>query len=77
MEYVGEVIDSDEFERRALEYAHKKIPHFYFMSLKADCIIDATIRGNCSRFINHSCEPNAETQKVIILEYGIIDADLS
>lgn len=66
MEYVGEVINSDEFERRAMEYARTKIPHFYFMSLKSDCIIDATIKGNCSRFINHSCEPNAETQKVSI-----------
>ncbi|XKL60654.1 hypothetical protein PGB90_007711 [Kerria lacca] len=33
------------------------------MSLKSDCIIDATVKGNFSRFINHSCEPNAETQK--------------
>ncbi|XP_065202642.1 histone-lysine N-methyltransferase SETD2-like [Planococcus citri] len=63
MEYVGEVIDSDEFETRAMEYARGKIPHFYFMSLKSDCIIDATVKGNISRFINHSCEPNAETQK--------------
>jgi SET domain-containing protein len=26
-------------------------------------IIDATLRGNASRFYNHSCEPNCETQK--------------
>ena len=69
MEYVGEVIDSDEFETRAMEYARGKIPHFYFMSLKSDCIIDATVKGNISRFINHSCEPNAETQKVPYSQY--------
>lgn len=33
------------------------------MALKSDAIIDATNQGNISRFINHSCDPNAETQK--------------
>ena len=27
-------------------------------------IIDATFKGNLSRFINHSCDSNCETQKV-------------
>lgn len=63
MEYVGEVLDSKEFRRRAKEYAKGKISHFYFMYLKGHTIIDATIRGNISRFINHSCDPNSETQK--------------
>lgn len=73
MEYVGEVLDADEFETRAVEYARNKIPHFYFMSLKSDYIIDATMRGNISRFINHSCEPNAETQKVTDLVCNRLD----
>ena len=33
------------------------------MALKSNAIIDATKKGNISRFINHSCDPNAETQK--------------
>ncbi|XP_008486199.2 probable histone-lysine N-methyltransferase CG1716 [Diaphorina citri] len=33
------------------------------MSLRPDAIIDATMKGNISRFINHSCDPNSETQK--------------
>uniref|UniRef100_A0A0C9R0R9 [histone H3]-lysine(36) N-trimethyltransferase n=1 Tax=Fopius arisanus TaxID=64838 RepID=A0A0C9R0R9_9HYME len=63
MEYVGEVLDPKDFRRRAKEYSKDKNKHYYFMALKSDQIIDATIKGNISRFINHSCEPNAETQK--------------
>ncbi|CAH1391554.1 unnamed protein product [Nezara viridula] len=63
MEYVGEVLDHKEFRRRAKEYAKEKNAHYYFMALKSDTIIDATVKGNISRFINHSCDPNAETQK--------------
>ncbi|CAK9296096.1 unnamed protein product [Gordionus sp. m RMFG-2023] len=33
------------------------------MSLKQSQIIDATNKGSYSRFINHSCDPNCETQK--------------
>ncbi|XP_059480678.1 histone-lysine N-methyltransferase SETD2 [Neocloeon triangulifer] len=62
-EYVGEVLDPYEFQRRAEDYANDKNRHYYFMALKSDAIIDATIKGNNSRFINHSCDPNAETQK--------------
>ncbi|XP_063973943.1 probable histone-lysine N-methyltransferase CG1716 [Diachasmimorpha longicaudata] len=63
MEYVGEVLDPRDFRRRAKEYSKDKNQHYYFMALKSDQIIDATIKGNISRFINHSCDPNAETQK--------------
>lgn len=63
LEYVGEVLDPDEFENRATEYSKDKNQHYYFMSLRSDAVIDATLKGNISRFINHSCEPNAETQK--------------
>ncbi|GLV38878.1 SET domain containing 2 [Carabus blaptoides fortunei] len=63
LEYVGEVLDPDEFEKRAKNYSQDKNRHYYFMALRADAVIDATQKGNISRFINHSCDPNAETQK--------------
>lgn len=64
MEYIGEVFDQREFRRRRKDYGKDGTAHFYFMALKADQFIDATRKGNISRFVNHSCEPNAETQKV-------------
>ena len=64
MEYVGEVLDYKEFMSRTKKYARENAMHHYFMALNADEVIDATQKGNISRFINHSCDPNAETQKV-------------
>ena len=65
-EYVGEVLGSKEFRHRVKQYARDQHRHYYFMALNADEIIDATQKGNISRFINHSCDPNSETQKVIV-----------
>lgn len=43
--------------------------HHYFMALKNGAAIDATVKGNVSRFINHSCDPNCETQKVFLFGF--------
>ena len=64
IEYVGEVIFVKEFKKRFEKYADQNIEHFYFMSLQNDLFIDATRKGNISRYFNHSCDPNCETQKV-------------
>ena len=63
MEYVGEVLDTRLFKKRAKQYAKDNVQHFYFMALSKDQFVDATCKGNISRFINHSCDPNSETQK--------------
>ena len=63
MEYVGEVLDSRLFKKRARQYTKDEVQHFYFMALSKDQFVDATCKGNISRFINHSCDPNSETQK--------------
>lgn len=63
IEYVGEVLGTDQFQKRA---ANSDARHFYFMSLKSDLIIDASKKGNISRFMNHSCNPNCETQKWLV-----------
>jgi hypothetical protein len=65
-EYVGEVIPRKTFLRRAKVYAQEGHRHFYFMSLQKDEVIDAQRKGGVARFINHSCNPNCETQKWVV-----------
>uniref|UniRef100_A0AAY4DUJ6 Histone-lysine N-methyltransferase NSD2 n=1 Tax=Denticeps clupeoides TaxID=299321 RepID=A0AAY4DUJ6_9TELE len=62
-EYVGELIDEEECRAR-IKYAQENdIMHFYMLTIDKDRIIDAGPKGNYSRFMNHSCQPNCETQK--------------
>ena len=65
MEYVGEVIDPFMFHKRTDKYSKLKMEHYYFMALKSDEIIDATFKGNMTRFINHSCQQNSIKQMFI------------
>jgi hypothetical protein len=58
------VLNIQAYEARQKEYAMKGQKHFYFMSLSSSEVIDACIKGNLGRFINHSCEPNCRTEKV-------------
>lgn len=65
-EYIGEVIDEHKFRERMVEYDAKKFKHFYFMMLKNDSFIDATLKGSLARFCNHSCNPNAYVDKWVV-----------
>ncbi|XP_042611328.1 histone-lysine N-methyltransferase, H3 lysine-36 specific-like isoform X2 [Cyprinus carpio] len=62
-EYVGEVIDEEECRARIKHAQENNICNFYMLTLDKDRIIDAGPKGNQSRFMNHSCQPNCETQK--------------
>ncbi|KAM9709067.1 histone-lysine N-methyltransferase NSD2 isoform 2-T2 [Menidia menidia] len=62
-EYIGELIDEEECRAR-INHAHENnITNFYMLTIDKDRIIDAGPKGNYSRFMNHSCQPNCETQK--------------
>lgn len=63
IEYVGEVIDDKTCEERLWKMRHCGETNFYLCEINRDMVIDATYKGNKSRFINHSCEPNTEMQK--------------
>lgn len=61
---MGEVIDEDEKTDRIERHS---IGHHYTMMLGAGEYLDPTQYGNFGRFLNHSCDPNCETQKWDVL----------
>lgn len=63
IEYVGEIINDNEFQARMQQKSRDRDENFYFLSVEKDYIIDAGPKGNLARFMNHSCDPNCETQK--------------
>ncbi|XP_024374439.1 histone-lysine N-methyltransferase ASHH3 isoform X2 [Physcomitrium patens] len=63
VEYVGEVIDDQTCEERLWAMKKQGEMNFYMCEISREMVIDATFKGNLSRFINHSCQPNSELQK--------------
>jgi len=66
MEYCGEVLHEEAYAERKQRYQEEGRTHYYFMTLSSSETIDATLRGNEGRFLNHSCAPNCETQKWMV-----------
>ncbi|XP_050545151.1 uncharacterized protein LOC126907706 [Daktulosphaira vitifoliae] len=64
-EYVGEVIDYNEMCNRLKKKIYKNLN--YMVQLNSDEIIDSTSKGNVTRFINHSCDPNSVGEKWHVL----------
>ena len=62
IEYVGEIIDTQECQRRLDEQEKAGTASFYILSIASDLYIDARVKANAARFINHSCDPNCDTQ---------------
>ncbi|GMH71126.1 hypothetical protein TrST_g11329 [Triparma strigata] len=64
-EYVGEVLTEQQTNERLEEHErlHPNDPNFYLMELEHGFYIDARVKGNLSRFINHSCDPNCQLQR--------------
>ncbi|EFA10454.1 histone-lysine N-methyltransferase NSD2 [Tribolium castaneum] len=63
IEYVGEMIDEQEYQRRVQKMHEQKEENYYFLTIDKDRMLDAGPKGNVARFMNHSCDPNCETQK--------------
>ena len=64
IEYVGELITMAEFHSRIERSTLRNEEHnYYYMTMDGCRMIDAGPKGNIARFMNHSCDPNCETQK--------------
>ncbi|KAL5273646.1 KMT2A.2 family protein [Megaselia abdita] len=66
IEYAGELIRSTLTDKRERYYDSKGIGCYMF-KIDENLVVDATMRGNAARFINHSCEPNCYSKVVDIL----------
>ncbi|XP_034171270.2 histone lysine N-methyltransferase trithorax [Osmia lignaria lignaria] len=66
IEYAGEVIRASLTDKREKYYDSKNIGCYMF-KIDDHFVVDATMKGNAARFINHSCEPNCYSRVVDIL----------
>jgi hypothetical protein len=69
IEYCGEIIGHALGDRREITvYGPKTKFHdsCYMFGLDDTRIIDATLKGNAARFINHCCQPNCRTKNFTI-----------
>lgn len=60
VEYCGDVINNAEYKRRLQKQRGES--NFYFYVLDKNRIIDGAKCGSTARFINHSCDPNCDSQ---------------
>ena len=65
LEYKGQRIDWDEALRRH-PHDPKQPNHTFYFSLDDGRVIDANVRGNAARWINHACLPNCETDEILV-----------
>lgn len=63
IEYLGEVVDARELTQRTAEARRAGERHCYAVELAPGLFVDARRKGNVSRLINSSCEPNCEVQR--------------
>lgn len=64
IEYVGELIDKDESDKRGVSQHAKSLKTgdaaVYIFTLSRNYDIDGNVPWNTARLINHSCAPNCE-----------------
>jgi len=60
VEYKGQRVTQDEVDRRYADVSETD-SHTFLFEIDDQWVIDAGVRGNAARWINHGCSPNCET----------------
>jgi uncharacterized protein len=60
VEYKGELINAEQADGRYPEI--DRPPHTFLFDAGDDLYIDGGVKGNSARWINHSCDPNCESE---------------
>ncbi|MCC6609276.1 MAG: SET domain-containing protein-lysine N-methyltransferase [Burkholderiales bacterium] len=60
IEYKGERVTHEEVDRRYADEPETD-SHTFLFEIDDRWVIDAGVRGNAARWINHGCNPNCET----------------
>ncbi|CAH2054575.1 unnamed protein product, partial [Iphiclides podalirius] len=70
IEYAGEVIRAVLADQREKRYeamsGRRGVGGCYMFRIDDNLVVDATLKGNAARFINHSCDPNCYSRVVDI-----------
>ena len=62
IEYKGEIVS---WKKASARMSNADDPdHTFLFGLDEKRVIDANVGGNAARYINHSCDPNCETEQV-------------
>jgi SET domain-containing protein len=61
VEYLGERVSHAEADARYDDHA-SEAHHTFLFTVNRSIVIDAYVDGNDARFINHSCDPNCESE---------------
>ena len=68
VEYMGEGLRNSFADRREKIYEGGAFAgqggDCYMFRLDGECVLDATMRGNVARFINHCCTPNCYSKVI-------------
>ena len=74
LEYVGELLNHEQAEKREAYYSSKGIRCCYQLKLSPDPeadVVDGTLYGNAGRYINSSCKPNPVCKKLLGEPYNL------